>query len=173
MFKNKLFSNDFSKDFLYNLGVVTLFIFAMYFAYAVLKGSGEGMQRLLKSNNIIEGMGNKQREEYVDKMEKKYEKLIEKTKKELSNEKMKPMIDSMVDKDEIEGFEDTKNYVLKIAKFNLELNFNTLIEGMANKNRIDVNSKDFIKKRDEILKMHDFIKFLENYEGIDSSDILE
>jgi len=169
MFKTQ----DFSKNFLYNLGVLALFAFAIFFVYAVLKGSGEGINKLLSTGSIIEGMGNKQREEYVDKMEKKYEKLIEKTKKELSNERIKPMIDAMVDGDEIEGFEETKNYLSKIAKFHLELKFNTLIEGMANKNRLDVNSKDFVKKRDEILKMNEFIKFLENYEGIDSSDILE
>lgn len=164
---------DFSKNFLYNLGVLALFAFAIFFVYAVLKGSGEGINKLLSSGSIIEGMGNKQRDEYVDKMEKKYEKLLKKTKKELSNERIKPMIDSMLDKDEIEGFEETKKYVSKLAKFHLEIKINTLIESMANKNRIDVNSSDFIKKRDEILKMNEFIKLLENYDGIDSSDILE
>ena len=53
---------DFSKNFLYNLGVLALFAFAIFFVYAVLKGSGEGINQLLSSFSIIEGMGKKQRE---------------------------------------------------------------------------------------------------------------
>ena len=58
------------KDFLYCLGVATLFVFAIYFAYAVLKGSGEGIQKILGNMNVREGFKPKQINSATENLEK-------------------------------------------------------------------------------------------------------
>ena len=111
-----------SKDFLYNLGVVTLFIFAIYFAYAVLKGSGEGLHEIFNNRNIIEGMTERQQE-------KKYEKFVNNIDKEI--EKKKKMLDD-INKKNGELTNDYKDKLQELADVEKEIFVKLFITHLGN-----------------------------------------
>lgn len=111
-----------SKDFLYSLGVITLFIFAIYFAYAVLKGSGEGVQQLLGSANVIEGMTERQKEKKYDKFIKNIDKEIEKKKKTLND----------IDKENGDLTDDYKDKLQELADVEKEIFIKMFITNLGN-----------------------------------------
>jgi len=111
-----------SKDFLYSLGVATLFIFAIYFAYAVLKGSGEGVQQLLGSVNVIEGMTERQKEKKYEKFIKNIDKEIEKRKKKLNE----------IDKENGDLTDDYKDKLQELADVEKEIFVKMFITHLGN-----------------------------------------
>ena len=146
------------KEFLYYLGVATLFVFAIYFAYAVLKGSGEGIQKILGDINVKEGFRPKQLSSTAENLEAEIEKAT----------KM-PHVKSMINGDNAEGFDELKDEVVKLFKINREASkwriFNVIV---SNKGKnIKLHDKQMQDEFDKLIKINNVIKILEENDDYD------
>lgn len=119
------------KDFLYCLGVATLFVFAIYFAYAVLKGSGEGIQKILGPGNVLEGMTNRQKENHYNNFVENIDKTIENKKKKLETLN-----------NNIKDISDYKEKFRELADLDQEIFMKSFIGGCCGSK--DFNSKDIL-----------------------------
>ena len=160
-----------SSEIITYLGYAALIIIVIYFVTGILKISGEGLQNVLVGP-LIEGMTAdekiKRRQQYMDKMEKNYEQTNKNWDKIVGD--YKETLKEQMDNDEIEGFEKTKNNIKNLTNYMVETELNKLVELSGNKRSIsEALSGEGDKKIDKILKYHNFLKFLEEYEPTDAS----
>ena len=160
-----------SSEIITYLGYAALIIIVIYFVTGILKISGEGLQNVLVGP-IIEGMSDdekaKRRQKHVEKMEKNFEQTNKNWKKIV--EQFKEHLTEAMDNDEIEGFEDIKNHIKNLTHYIVETQLNELVILCGNKKNVDAATRsDGEKKIDKILKYHNFLKFLEEYEPTDAS----
>lgn len=148
-----------NKDFLYCLGVATLFVFAIYFAYAVLKGSGEGIQKILGNMNVREGFKPKQVSKATENLEA-----------ELDKAKKMPFVKGFINADNTEGFDELRDTVIDLCKVNREIKKNMIFNSIiANKGKkVKLEGKGSLEGEiDKLIKMDKLIKILEENEDYD------
>ena len=148
-----------NKDFLYCLGVATLFVFAIYFAYAVLKGSGEGIQKILGNMNVREGFKPKQVSSTTENLEK-----------QIDTAKKSPVFKTFMNMDDTEGFDELRETVIELCKINREMKKNMIFNSIvANKGKkVKLEGKGSLEGEiDKLIKMDKLIKILEENEDYD------
>ena len=148
-----------NKDFLYCLGVATLFVFAIYFAYAVLKGSGEGIQKILGNMNVREGFKPKQVNSATENLEK-----------EIDAAKKQPFFKTFMNMDDMDGFDELRETVIELCKINREANKNKIFNSIiANKGKkIRMEGKGSLEGEiDKLIKFDKLVKILEENEDYD------
>ena len=147
------------KDFLYCLGVVTLFVFAIYFAYAVLKGSGEGIQKILGNMNVREGFKPKQVSSTTENLEK-----------QIDAAKKSPVFKTFMNMDDTEGFDELRETVIELCKINREMKKNMIFNSIiANKGKkVKLEGKGSLEGEiDKLIKFDKLVKILEENDDYD------
>ena len=156
-----------SKQIVTTLGYIAIFCIALYFAFGILKISGQGLSSMGFNGDIIEGMTDKEK----DKAEENIEKANEKIEKELENIKESDRAKSLLNMDDLEGFEDFKDNITLLVQYNVEVKknmlLNTFLEKMKKSSRISFSDKAIKNAIDELLTLDKLAKFLENHEDID------
>ena len=156
-----------SKQIIITLGYIAIFCIALYFAFGILKISGQGLSSMGFNEDIIEGMTDKEK----DKAEEKVEKANENLEKQLEKIKESPFAKNLLNMDDIEGFEDFKDNITLIVQYNVEVKknmlLNTFVEKMKKSSRINFSDKAIKNMIDELLTLDKLAKFLENHEDID------
>lgn len=152
-----------NKDFLYCLGVATLFLFAIYFAYAVLKGSGEGIQKIL--GNTVEGMSNKKNEEKITENLEEFKGVVK---------KMKDGLDEMKGKMIPENLDEIKSTMREACQIYVDWSTDYLItttmQGLKKgKNFNDLLKTIKMKGRGTPEEIYEIKKFMKLLDGDDDS----
>ena len=148
-----------NKDFLYCLGVTTLFVFAIYFAYAVLKGSGEGIQKILGNMNVREGFKPKLVNSATENLEK-----------EIDAAKKMDFFKTFMNMDDTEGFDELRETVIDLCKINREMAknkiFNSILMNKGKKVKL-VGKGSLEGDIDQLIKIDKLVKILEENEDYD------
>lgn len=152
------------------LGYAALVIIALYFVFGILKLSGQGLASMGFSENVMEGMTDKDRE----KAEKDIEDANTNIEEMLEQVKENKFTKSLINFDDTAGFDDFKENLITLINFNLEIKKNMLINGMINTVKkkkgnsvsIDFNNKFYQDSMDQINRLVKFKTFLEEHENV-------